>query len=69
LDAVIWVCDESLLLWNSSHYLVTVKSYFICEYCIREHRIKITNIINEKIKIEIFNINKSLNNNDFDIYK
>ena len=62
-------CDDSLLSWDSYYYLAAVEPHLICEYHIGKHRIKITNIINKKIKIWTFNIDKPLNDDNFDMYE
>ncbi|CAG8458217.1 8629_t:CDS:2 [Funneliformis mosseae] len=60
-DTIIRVCDESLLARDEYQQLATVKISLTCEYLIANHRIEITNLINEDIKIGTFNIDKNEN--------
>ena len=65
LDAIARACDESLLARDGYRRLSAVECHLIREYHIEKHKIKITNIMNNKIKIGIFNIDCSIN--DFDV--
>lgn len=69
LDAFVRACDESLLPRDGYRHLAAVEPHLIREYRVGEHRIKITNIINKEIKIGTFNIDKPLNDDNFDMYE
>ncbi|RHZ63516.1 hypothetical protein Glove_329g9 [Diversispora epigaea] len=59
MDAIIRACDESLLSRDGYRRLAAVESCLIREYLIANRRVEITNLINEKIRINTFNINKN----------
>ena len=69
LDAFVRACDESLLSRDGYRHLAAVEPHLIREYRVGKHRIKITNIINKEIKIRTFNIDKPLNDDNFDMYE
>ena len=69
LDAFVRACDESLLPRDGYRHLAAVEPNLIREYRVGKHRIKITNIINKEIKIRTFNIDKPLNDDNFDMYE
>src|SRR3954447_11719525 len=69
LDAFVRACDESLLPRDGYRHLAAVDPHLIREYRVGEHRIKISKIINKEIKIGTFNIDKPLNDDDFDMYE
>lgn len=59
IDAIVRACDESLLSRDGYRRLAAVESCLLREYLIANRRIEITNLVNEKIKIYTFNINKN----------
>ncbi|RHZ76752.1 hypothetical protein Glove_194g100 [Diversispora epigaea] len=59
MDAIVWACDESILSCNKYRRLAAVESCLIREYLIVNCRVEITNLINEKIRINTFRINKN----------
>ncbi|RHZ44660.1 hypothetical protein Glove_714g29 [Diversispora epigaea] len=68
LDAIIHACNKSLLARDRYQRLATIKPHLTHKYLIEEYRKYITNIINKKIRIGIFNINNmQFNDNNLDI--
>jgi len=59
MDAIVRACDESLLSHDGYRRLAAVESCLLREYSIANSRFEITNLINKKIKIYAFNINKN----------
>jgi hypothetical protein len=67
LDAIVRACDESLLARDGYRRLSAVESHLTREYRIEQHRIEITSIMNNKIRIGAFNIENSID--DFDMFE
>jgi hypothetical protein len=65
LDAIVRACDESLLARDGYRRLSAVECHLIREHHIEKHRIKITKIMNNKIRIGTFNIDDNID--DFDV--
>ena len=65
IDAIVRACDESLLARDEYWRLAAVEVCLIREYLIANRRNEITNLINKKIRIGTFNIDKNedLSNN------
>ncbi len=65
IDAIVRACDESLLACDGYWRLAAVEVCLIREYLIANRRNEITNLINKKIRIGTFNIDKNedLSNN------
>src|SRR4051812_6602529 len=65
IDAIVRACDELLLARDEYRQLTAVEVCFICKYLIANRRNEITNLINKKIRIGTFNIDKNedLSNN------
>ncbi|CAG8497050.1 11763_t:CDS:1, partial [Cetraspora pellucida] len=62
LDATVRACDESLLSRDGYRRLAAVEPQLIREYQVAARRIEITNLMNEKIKIESFSTDEVINN-------
>ena len=56
IDAIVRACDESLLARDGYRRLAAVETCLVREYLVANRRVKITNIINQTIRIGTFNI-------------
>ncbi|PKC59395.1 hypothetical protein RhiirA1_469493 [Rhizophagus irregularis] len=61
LDAVVRVCDEALLCRDGYQHLAAVVPFLFREYLVADRRNEINKLINTQIPIEIFSIDREIN--------
>ena len=61
LDAVVRVCDEALLCRDGYRHLAAVVPFLFREYLVADRRNEINKLINTQIPIEIFSVNREIN--------
>ncbi|CAB4428150.1 unnamed protein product [Rhizophagus irregularis] len=61
LDAVVRVCDEALLCRDGYRHLAAVVPFLFREYLVADRRNEINKLINTQIPIEIFSIDREIN--------
>lgn len=61
LDAVVRVCDEALLCRDGYRHLAAVVPFLFREYLVADRRNEINKLINTQIPIEIFSVDREIN--------